>query len=117
MEYVFDGCQHRFRRRVGSRAASTGRDSIQSQVVYGCVAFSAFWSTLAVMLHADFGLGSAAAGAFGLAGAAGALAAPLAGRLNWSPEYCELSLKRRKARISASLQIVVPAPGVEPGTY
>lgn len=43
------------------------------------VAFSAFWSTLALMLSERFHFDSAIAGAFGLAGAAGALAAPLAG--------------------------------------
>ncbi|ARP85949.1 MFS transporter [Bordetella genomosp. 9] len=46
------------------------------------LAFSAFWSTLAIMLHGQpFNLGPSAAGAFGIAGAVGALAAPVAGRM------------------------------------
>jgi len=45
------------------------------------IAFSAFWSTLAVMLLERFQMGSAIAGDFGISGAAGALAAPLDGDL------------------------------------
>lgn len=46
------------------------------------VAFSAFWSTLAIMLNDRYQLGPMMAGAFGVAGAAGTMAAPIAGRLS-----------------------------------
>jgi len=70
---------------LGSMTQLWRRHGALRRAVYAqallAVGFSAFWSTLAVMLHDRFHLGSTAAGAFGLAGAAGALAAPFAGRL------------------------------------
>ncbi|MDG6094886.1 MFS transporter [Acetobacter sp. AN02] len=43
--------------------------------------FNMFWTSVPLMLHARFGLGQAGIAAFALAGAGGALAAPVAGRL------------------------------------
>ncbi|WP_426749696.1 MFS transporter [Myxococcus sp. Y35] len=78
------------------------------------VGFSAFWSTLAVMLHgAPFHLGSAAAGAFGLAGAAGALGAPVAGRVadRFGPEV----VTRLGAGLAAiSFATMFASPWLEP---
>ena len=64
-----------WRQHVAVRRAALAQASL-------AVGFSAVWSTLALWLHgAPHHLGSAAAGAFGLAGAVGALAAPVFGRL------------------------------------
>lgn len=93
-----------YRALIGSMAALWRRHSALRRAAWAqgllSVGFSAFWSTLAVMLHGSFHLGSAAAGAFGLAGAAGALAAPLAGRI------ADRSGPERVTRLGAGLAVV-----------
>lgn len=97
-------------RRHGELRAATWSQGLLS------VGFSAFWSTLALMLHDQFGLGSAAAGAFGLAGAAGALAAPAAGRLadRWgSPAVARMGI----AVTGASFAVMAAGGALPPGAH
>jgi predicted MFS family arabinose efflux permease len=78
------------------------------------IGFSAFWSTLAVMLHGEpFHLGSAAAGAFGLAGAAGALAAPIAGRIA-DKRGPELVTRLGASLVLVSFAVMALAPWMQP---
>jgi predicted MFS family arabinose efflux permease len=62
------------------RTERTLRDAgIVGGLVFG--SFSCFWTTLAFLLHAHYGMGPGIAGSFGLIGAAGAMVAPFAGRM------------------------------------
>lgn len=77
------------------------------------IAFSAFWSTLAVMLAEHYHMGSAVAGGFGIAGAAGALAAPLAGGLA-DKVGAEKVTQLGAALVSVSFALMFLLPALSP---
>ena len=65
-------------------ALVTGNPAIRRRTAYQALlftAFSLFWTAIPLLLGQRFGLGQAGIALFALAGAGGALAAPLAGRL------------------------------------
>lgn len=97
--------------KLWRKHASLRRASLSQGLLF--MAFGAYWSTLAVMLHDSFNLGSQTAGAFGLAGAAGALAAPLAGRLA-DRKGPELVTRLGAALAAVSFAIMMLAPWMPP---
>jgi predicted MFS family arabinose efflux permease len=52
---------------------------VMGALTFAC--FSCFWTTIAFVLHAHYGMGPGIAGTFGVVGAAGAFIAPVAGKL------------------------------------
>jgi predicted MFS family arabinose efflux permease len=63
--------------------------ALRGALCFAC--FMAFWTTLTFLLKENFGLGSDAAGSFGLVGAFGAIAAGLMGRLSDKMDAFKLS--------------------------
>ena len=98
--------EHLWRRYPALRRAALAQGFLS-------IAFSAFWSTLAVMLLERYHLGSAVAGGFGIAGAAGALAAPLAGGLADKLGAGKVTqLGAALVTLSFALMFLMPALGV-----
>ena len=98
--------EHLWRRYPALRRAALAQGFLS-------IAFSAFWSTLAVMLLDRYHLGSAVAGGYGIAGAAGALAAPLAGGLADRLGAGKVTqLGAALVTVSFALMFLMPALGI-----